>query len=64
MRFRLLGISLLGSGIFGFEKNRPTTFTYPFRSLINEFHMFWDAPTGSLSIKLVAANATYNQPST
>lgn len=48
-------------GHFGFEKNRPATFTYPLWSLMGDFHMYWDAMTMQLGPKLAVANETYNK---
>lgn len=33
-------------GHFGFEKNRPASFKYPWFSLMGDFRMFWDILAG------------------
>lgn len=44
-----MGYGFAWVGHFGFEKNRPATFKYPFYSLMGDFRMFWDILTGKVS---------------
>lgn len=44
----LVGYGFAWIGHFGFEKNRPATFKYPFYSLMGDFLMFWHLLTGKL----------------
>lgn len=46
-------------GHFGFEKNRPATFTYPVWSLMGDFQMYWDAITRQLDRKMNQAVAMH-----
>lgn len=51
----LLGVPVAGYGFawighFGFEKNKPATFTYPGYSLMGDWVMFWEILTGKISI--------------
>lgn len=51
----LLAIPVAGYGFawvghFGFEKNKPATFTYPGYSLMGDWVMFWEILTGKISI--------------
>lgn len=45
-------------GHFGFEKNKPATFKYPFLSLASDFIMFYHILTFQISNKLKEAQAT------
>ena len=52
----LIGMPMAGYGFawvghFGFEKNRPATFRYPFYSLMGDWVMFKDILSGKLSLK-------------
>ncbi len=46
-------------GHFGFEKNKPATFTYPLWSLRGDFHMYFDALMGRLAPKLEKGMSLY-----
>jgi hypothetical protein len=46
----VFGYGFAWVGHFGFEKNRPATFKYPFYSLLGDFRMFWDILTGKVSV--------------
>ncbi|TKB49001.1 DUF962 domain-containing protein [Ferrimonas sediminicola] len=48
----LIGYGFAWAGHFGFEKNRPATFQYPFYSLLGDWVMLKDAVTGELDAKL------------
>jgi hypothetical protein len=45
----VFGYGFAWLGHFGFEKNRPATFKYPFYSLLADFKMFWEILTGKVS---------------
>jgi hypothetical protein len=45
----LQGYAFAWIGHFGFEKNRPATFKYPFYSFMGDFRMFWDIFTGKIA---------------
>lgn len=45
----VVGYGFAWVGHFGFEKNRPATFRYPFYSLIGDWVMFWQLLTGKIS---------------
>lgn len=42
----VIGYSFSWTGHFGFEKNKPATFGYPWFSLLGDFRMCWDVLTG------------------
>ena len=42
------GYSFAWIGHFGFEHNRPATFTYPFYSLAGDWVMWWQTLTGRI----------------
>lgn len=54
-KIMLLGIlpfisySFTWFGHFGFEKNRPVSFKYPFYSILGDFRMFWEILTGRVA---------------
>ncbi|TKB58458.1 DUF962 domain-containing protein [Ferrimonas aestuarii] len=48
----VIGYGFAWVGHFGFEKNRPATFKYPFYSLLADWVMLKDAITGELDNKL------------
>ncbi|BDY04190.1 DUF962 domain-containing protein [Ferrimonas sp. YFM] len=48
----VIGYGFAWAGHFGFEKNRPATFQYPFYSLLGDWVMLKDAVTGELDSKL------------
>ncbi len=45
----VFGYGFAWIGHFGFERNKPATFKYPFWSLLGDFRMFWDILTGKVS---------------
>ena len=45
----VVGYGFAWIGHFGFEKNRPATFKYPWYSLLGDFRLFWDILTGRVS---------------
>lgn len=47
----LFGYLFAWVGHFVFEKNRPATFKYPFKSLASDFIMFWQMLTFELPFK-------------
>ncbi len=46
----VFGYGLAWLGHYGFEKNRPATFTHPLYSLAGDFVMFRDVVTGKLPL--------------
>jgi hypothetical protein len=44
----LIGYGCAWVGHFGFEHNRPATFTHPWYSLMGDWVMFWQMLTGRL----------------
>jgi hypothetical protein len=46
-------------GHFGFEKNRPATFTYPLWSLRADFRMYYYTLLGRMPAELARANELY-----
>ena len=44
----LAGYGFAWVGHFGFEKNRPATFRYPWYSLAGDWVMFWQLLTGAI----------------
>lgn len=53
------GYAFAWLGHFGFEKNRPATFTYPLWSLRADFRMYWYSLTGRMGAELARAEALY-----
>ncbi len=45
----LCGYGFAWIGHFGFEKNRPATFRQPLYSLMGDWVMYWQMPTGDVS---------------
>ena len=45
----LSGYGFAWIGHFGFEKNRPATFSQPFYSLMGDWVMYWQMLTGHVS---------------
>jgi len=45
----LSGYGFAWIGHFGFEKNRPATFSQPFYSLMGDWVMYWQMLTGQVS---------------
>lgn len=45
----VVGYGFAWIGHFGFEKNRPATFKYPWYGLLGDFRLFWDILTGRVS---------------
>jgi hypothetical protein len=43
-----LGYGFAWLGHYGFEHNRPATFTYPLYSLMGDWVMYWQVLTGKL----------------
>ncbi|SDI84052.1 hypothetical protein SAMN04488540_103244 [Ferrimonas sediminum] len=58
----VIGYGFAWAGHFGFEKNRPATFTYPFYSLLADWVMLKDAITGELAPKLKQLQAPKHKP--
>lgn len=61
-----LGLMVVGSygfawaGHFGFEKNRPATFTYPWWSLISDFRMYALWLRGGLGAEMKKAGVPWD----
>ena len=51
----LAGYAFAWAGHFGFEKNRPATFRYPFWSLYSDFKMFFLTLAGRMPAELARA---------
>ena len=54
----LAGYGFAWLGHFVFEKNKPSTFQYPFYSLASDFVMFYHFLTGQIDKKLAEAHKT------
>jgi len=46
----VIGYGFAWVGHFGYEKNKPATFTYPIYSLMGDWVMFWQILKGEISI--------------
>ncbi len=48
----VIGYAFAWAGHFFVEKNRPATFTYPFKSFISDWYMFYCILTGKIKKEL------------
>ena len=46
----LIGYGFAWVGHYGFEKNKPATFSHPIYSLMGDWVMFWQVLTGKVRI--------------
>lgn len=60
----LAGYAFAWVGHFGFERNRPATFTYPLWSLRADFRMYFYTLTGRMAAEIQRAESLYSSHQT